>query len=109
EPVARGEALDRRDLATLRLQREVRAGVQRLAVEEHHAGAALGVVTALLGAGQADGVAHRLEERRARIELDRIADPVHRQRRGNLHAAPPCARATAVSIARRAITAAIAL
>ena len=60
--VAVGEALDRRDLAAVGLQREVGARVHGLAVEQHHAGAALGVVAALLGAGQADLVAHHRQQ-----------------------------------------------
>ena len=69
--VAVREALDRRDLAALGLEREVRAAVHRLAVEQHHAGAALGVVAALLRAGQADDVAHGREEARARARARR--------------------------------------
>jgi D-serine deaminase-like pyridoxal phosphate-dependent protein len=51
--VGAGQALDGDDLAAVGLQRQV-AGVDRLAVQQHHAGAALGVVAALLGAGQPD-------------------------------------------------------
>ena len=62
-----------------------------------------------------------VSRRRARLDLDRVGDAVDRERGGDLHAGPPCsaglagigtspprARATAASIARRAITAAIA-
>ncbi|HET7900670.1 MAG TPA: FAD binding domain-containing protein, partial [Candidatus Nanopelagicales bacterium] len=58
EPVA-----GRSGSAYVRLQRQVRARVHRPAVQEHHAGAALGVVAALLGAGQRQVVADQLEER----------------------------------------------
>ena len=111
------ETLDGGHLAALGLQREVRAAVHRLAVEQHHAGAALRVVAALLRSRQADGVPHRREETRARLELDRVGDAVDAQRGGDPHAPPPLAgiatsppraRASAAPIARRAITSAIA-
>ena len=96
-----GEALDGRDRAALGLEREVGARVHGLAVEQHHAGAALGVVAAFLGAGQPDDVAHRREQVRAGLELDRVGDPVHVQRRRDLHALLLARRASsAVSIAR---------
>ena len=80
-----GETLHRRDIATLRLQREVRARVHRLAVEEHHARAALGVVAAFLGAGEAELLARRLQQADVRIELDRIVGAVHAEGRSHLH------------------------
>ena len=60
------EPLDRGDLAAVGLQREVGARVHRPAVDQHHAGAALGVVAALLGAGQPELAAQHGEERPAR-------------------------------------------
>ena len=56
------EPLDGGDLRAVGLHREVGAGVHRTAVEQHHAGAALGVVAALLGPGQADLLAHRVQQ-----------------------------------------------
>ena len=109
-----GEPLDRRDRAALGLQREVGARVHRLAVEQHHAGAALGVVAALLGAGETDVVADGVEKAGAGLELDRVGDAVDGQGGCDLHDAsvqPGWRDGTeprAVSIARRAITAAIA-
>ena len=113
----RREALDGGHLAALGLERKVRAAVHRLAVEQHHAGAAFRVVAALLRSREADGVTHRREQARSRLELDRIGDAVHAQGCGRLHAPPPLAgiatsppraRTSAASIARRAITSAIA-
>ena len=115
--VARREALDRRHVAAFGLEREVRAAVHRLPVEEHHAGAALRVVAALLGAGQADDVADGRQEARPGLELDGVGHAVDGERRLDLHGraplagigtAVPRARATAISTARRAITSAIA-
>src|SRR3989442_10698570 len=120
-----GEPLDRRDLATHRLQGEVRARVHRFAVEEHHARAALGVVASFLGAGEAELLAHRRQEADVRIQLDRIVGAVHAERCSDLHrpapqlapcsaglagigTSPPRARVRAAVIARFAITAAIA-
>ena len=111
------EALDRRHVAAFGLEREVRAAVHRLPVEEHHAGAALRVVAALLGAGQADDVADGRQEARPGLELDGVGHAVDGERRLDLHGraplagigtAVPRARATAISTARRAITSAIA-
>src|SRR5262249_17788214 len=109
------------DLASVGLSREIGARVHGLAVEEHHAGPALGVVAALLRPGEAHGVAHRVEEARARVDLDRVRDIVDREGGGGLPGPTPCkaglagtgtasprARATAASMARRAMTAAIA-
>ena len=56
--VAVRETLDRGDLAPLGLQSEIAAGVHRLAVEEHHAGPALGVVAPFLRTREADDVAN---------------------------------------------------
>src|SRR5512132_3532198 len=80
-----GEPLDRRHLATLRLQGEVRARVHRFAVEEHYARAALGVVASFLRAGEAELLAHRLQEADVRIQLDRIVGAVHAEGRSDLH------------------------
>src|SRR5581483_2086233 len=104
QPAPPGKPLDGRDAPALRLQREVRARVHRLVVEQDHARPALGVVAALLRPRQTDVLANRTEERRVRIELDRVVDAVHGERGGDLHRA----RSSAACTARRAITAAIA-
>ena len=49
--------------------RERQAGVDAAAVDDHRAGAALAVVAALLGAGEVQVLAQRVEQRRARVEL----------------------------------------
>ena len=123
QPGVAGEPLDRGDRAPGGLEGEVGARVHRLAVEQHHAGAALGVVAALLRAGQADRAAHGVEQAQMRVELDRIGLAVHVQGRGviasrRLHEARGwrergrrrrrAARATAAVTARRVMTAAIA-
>ena len=113
---ARREPFDGGHLAALGLERKVRAAVHRLAVEQHHAGAAFRVVAALLRAREADGVAYGREQARPRVELDRIGDAVHVQRcatfmraaAGRDRHVPPRARTSAAPIARRAITSAIA-
>ena len=51
--------------------RERQAAVRAAAVEQHGAGAALAVVAALLGAGEAEVLAQRVEQRGAGVELER--------------------------------------
>jgi hypothetical protein len=48
------------------------AGVDALAVEQHRAGAALAMVAALLGAGQVQVLAQRVEQRGARVQVQRV-------------------------------------
>ena len=64
---AGGQPLDGDDVAARRLQRQHQAGVDRRAVHQHRAGAAVAVAAALLGAGQAEPVAQQLEQRVARV------------------------------------------
>src|SRR5437868_5907755 len=122
ELTRRREPLHGGDLPPLSLQGEIGARVHGLAVEQHHAGAALGVVAPLLGAGEAEGVADRPQQARMRLDLHRIGDAVHVERCGDLHVIPPwsaglagtgmcspLARARAPSMARRPMTAALAL
>ena len=115
--VAVREALDGRDLAAFGLEREIGAAVHRPSVEQHHARAALRVVAALLRAGEPHDVADGGEEARPRLELDGVAHPVDRERCRDPHwptalagigTSPPRARTRAISIARLAITSAIA-
>src|SRR4029079_13127085 len=118
-----GEAFDRRDLPSHRLHREVRASVHRRTVEQHHAGAALGVVAAFLRSGEAELVAHRAQQTDVRIELHGVARAVDRQGGSDLHQdslapyiaglaglAPdaPRARVSAAVTARMPMTSAIA-
>ncbi len=55
------------DLGAFDLGREDAAGVDQAAVHDHGAGAAVAVVAAFLGAGEADALSQRLEEAVARI------------------------------------------
>ncbi len=89
ELVPLGETFHRRDVTTVRLQGEVAARVHGLAVQQHHAGAALGVVAPLLRTDQPDHVADGVEEALVGIELHRVGGAVHVQRGGNVHAVAP--------------------
>ena len=59
--------LDGGDVAARRLQRQHQAGIDRRAVHQHRAGAAVAVAAAFLGAGQAEPVAQQVEQRVARV------------------------------------------
>ena len=66
---------------------ERQAGIDPPAVDEDRAGAALAVVAALLGAGQAQVLAQRVEQRRARIDLQAVLLAIDRQRHLGVHGA----------------------
>jgi RimJ/RimL family protein N-acetyltransferase len=118
---ALGKSLDGGDLAAVGLEGEVGARVHRAAVDQHHAGPALGVVAALLGARQPELAPQDGEERPAGVELERVRPVVHLERARVTHRVPPTvivagtgtsspsARRAATSIARLAITSIIAL
>ena len=59
----RAQAFDRHDLVALVHDGERQARVDAPAVDQHRAGAALPVVAALLGAGQVQVLAQRVEQR----------------------------------------------
>ena len=65
-----GKPLDRGDLTAVGLQREVAARVDRLAVDQHHAGTALGVVAAFLAPGQPELAAQGREQRSVGLHGD---------------------------------------
>src|SRR5215211_7022768 len=67
------ERLDRADLMALGHRREDRARLDRLAVHQHHAGAAVGRVAAPVGAGQAGVLADEVHEQPARLDVARNA------------------------------------
>ena len=67
---ARGEPLDRRDRLALLHHRERQAGQDATAVDVHGARAALPVIAALLGAGDAGVLAQCVEQRDARFEVE---------------------------------------
>src|SRR5881227_4387785 len=62
-------SLDRLDVAAVRLRRQHRAALHRLAVQEHRAGAAVRGVTADVGAGQAKVVAQVVDEQKPRLHF----------------------------------------
>jgi hypothetical protein len=70
------DALDRGDLATLDGDREQEAAVDPLAVEQDRAGPTLAVIAALLGAGQTEPFAQRVEQRGAVVEIELVVDSV---------------------------------
>ena len=66
---ALGQALDRRHLGAVGLGREHGAGLDRIAVDMDHAGAALAGVAADMGAGEAEIAAQEIDQQRARLDL----------------------------------------
>jgi hypothetical protein len=57
--------------------RQSQAGIDAPAVNDHRAGAALPVVAALLRAGKLQPLAQRVEQGRARVELELAGLAVH--------------------------------
>ena len=76
----RREAFDGRDLVAVGLHREHQAGPHRLAIEQHRAGAADAVLAAGMGADQEQILAHGVEQRLARFDVDVARATVHLQR-----------------------------
>ena len=66
--VAGGEPLNRRDGSAVHGDRERRAGLHRLAVEMHEAGAALAGVAANMGSGQPQVLSQELHQKGARVD-----------------------------------------
>ena len=66
--LAAGESLDGGDLGALGGDGQSQARVDRAAVDEHRAGAALAVIAALLGPGQRQILAQRVEQRHAQVD-----------------------------------------
>src|SRR5438132_13888843 len=64
------EPLDAHDTCSLEGRGEGEAGIDAPAVDEDRAGAALAAIAALLGSGQVQSLAQRVEQRRAGIELE---------------------------------------
>src|SRR5262245_35315020 len=62
QPVAVGQALDRTDVAALRLPGRHEARADRRAVEVHRAGAAFALLTGVLGAGQSHPLAQDVQQ-----------------------------------------------
>ncbi len=70
--LARGQALDRGDLAVAHCADWYGARAHRDAVHVHGAGAALRDAAAVLGAGEADLLADHPEQRRGRVDVDLV-------------------------------------
>ena len=62
QATGRREALDRQDRLALDLRQRHQAAVDDLTVDQHRAGAALALAAALLGAGQTEVLAQRVEQ-----------------------------------------------
>jgi hypothetical protein len=74
-----GEALDRQDRAVLGVHDSRHAAPERLAVDEHRAGAADALAAARLRTGDVEVVAQDLEEASVRVARDLPRDPVDDQ------------------------------
>ena len=79
QSAVRGKPLDGGDGRAVHGDRERRAGLHRLAVEMHDAGAALRGVAADMGAGQPQVLAQELHQQRARVDIGRHRIAVHGQ------------------------------
>src|SRR5436309_75951 len=127
EPTVLGEALDRRDLPAVGLDREHRARFDGMAVQEDGARAAMARITTDVGSREPELVPNEVHEQYARLDRARERPAVHRDRDGvsavlgsNALALRTCllslrghpdhlpARAVAVSSARRVNTSIIA-
>src|SRR5262249_50292874 len=73
------ESFDGGHAPAVGLQRQERARVHRPPVDQHHAGAALGVVAALFCAREAELVAKRRQQRSRAVYGDRVCDAVDRE------------------------------
>ena len=71
----RAQPFDGGDAVALVHHRERQAGIDPPPVDHHRAGAALAVIAALLGAGEMQVLAQRVEQRGPRVEFERVALP----------------------------------
>ena len=101
--VGRGQALDRGHRGAVGLHRQHGAGLHRLAVDMHDAGAALAGVAADMGAGQPQLLAQQLDQQRAALDLDRVLLAVHRQ--GHLRHPHPSLVARVSDVVTRSLVA----
>ena len=72
-----GEPLDRPDLVTGGGGRQHRARLDRLAVHQHHAGAAVRGVAAPVRAGEAELVAKEVHEQHPGLDIARVLAEIH--------------------------------
>ena len=77
QPTVLEQPFDRLHRTAVHPDRELAARVDRLAVDEHRAGAALAAIAADLGAGEAEVVAQRLGEGPAIFDPQGARRPVH--------------------------------
>jgi hypothetical protein len=71
-----GQAFHGRHLGPVRLDGEHEAGADRLAVDEHGAGAARSVLAADVGSGEPEVVAEEVDEQPTRLHAFLIRDPI---------------------------------
>src|SRR5207253_1147674 len=74
------QTLNGRDLLTIMHQSQAETRVHTPAIDMHRAGAALAVITAFLRAGEGDGLANTIQQRRARIDSKVVVFAVNPQR-----------------------------
>src|SRR5665213_3631563 len=84
-----GHALDGGQALSFGLDCEHRAALDRLAIDEDGAGAALAGVTADVRSGQADDIAQVVHEQETRLDLVLMLAPVDGGRDLVLHTSPP--------------------
>ena len=72
------QALDRLDAGAVGLNREHGAGLDRLAVDQHGAGATLRGVAADVGAGQTEHVANVVNQKEPRLDIVLVGRAVNR-------------------------------
>ncbi len=70
------QALDGLDRRAFHLNREQRAGLRRLAIDAHHAGAALAGVTSNMRAGKSEMIAKVVDEEGSRLDVGRSLHPI---------------------------------
>src|ERR1044071_5259795 len=88
ELAAVGEPLDRRDLGAIGLDREHRAGLDRLAVDVHGARAALARIAADVGARETEGAAPGFEQPGGGRTLERMSLSIDLERDGGHGTSP---------------------
>ncbi len=94
-PGADADALDGGDLVAVGLHRQHQAGSNRLAIEQHGAGAADAMLATGMGAVEQEILAQRIEQRLARLDVGGTVDAVDAQI--DLHRASPLDMAAALS------------
>lgn len=78
QSVGRTEPLDGGDLGPIDLDRKSEARARTVAIQKHGAGAADAVLTADMGAGQAEGVAEEVRQQQTRLDIvDVVPGSIH--------------------------------